>query len=197
MKSHNWKLNLKLKTYQFMQFEIELLRAAHEMARSKGFWDVPSPDLRKINLIREELGELTTAHRKNKIHGGNVNEEYFREDYESNVKGSIEEELADVCIRVFDFVGSDAKMLEVWAISNKEEQERISDFDELLDLAYQYTDITPIEEVRRFIRIPTQLHGLVCCMVNMAEMFKIDLRRAIEMKMKFNAGREYLHGKSY
>lgn len=197
MKSHNWKLNLKIKNYEFMQFEIELLKKAHEMARSKGFWDVPSPDLRKINLIREELGELTTAHRKNKIHSGTVSEEYFREDYENCVKGTVEEELADVCIRVFDFVGSDAKMLEVWAISNKEEQDRISDFDELLDLAYQYTDITPIEEVRRFIRIPTQLHGLVCCMVNMAEMFEVDLRRAIEMKMRFNAGREYLHGKSY
>jgi len=34
-------------------------------------------------------------------------------------------------------------------------------------------------------------------MVNMAEMFEIDLRRAIEMKMRFNAGRVYLHGKSY
>ena len=197
MKSHDWKLNLKLKNYEFMQFEVELLKAAHEMARSKGFWDKPSSDLRKINLIRSEMGEIMEAHRKNKIRGGNVSDEYFREDYANNVKGTVEEEIADVCIRVFDFVGSEAKMLEVWDVCNKEEQERLSDFDELLDLAYQYADISPAEEVRRFIRIPTQLHGLVCCMINMAEMFEIDLRKAIEMKMRFNAGREYLHGKSY
>jgi NTP pyrophosphatase (non-canonical NTP hydrolase) len=197
MKSHDWKMNLKQKQYEYMQFETSLLKAAHDMARSKGFWDTPSPDVRKINLIREELGELTSAHRHNKIHGGTVSEEYFREDYAANVKGTVEEELADVCIRVFDFVGSDQKMLDVWEICNKEELERVSDFDELLDQAYNFTDIRPVEEVRRFIRIPTQLHGLVCSMINMAEMFEIDLRRAIEMKMRYNAGREYLHGKTY
>jgi NTP pyrophosphatase (non-canonical NTP hydrolase) len=183
--------------FNYMQFEPELLVKAHGIARSKGFWNTPSPDVRKINLIREELGELTTAHRKNKIKGGVVSEEFFREDYENNVKGTVEEELSDVCIRIFDLVGSEREMIDLWPVLNKEFTS--GDFDTELDRAYTLTCDVLREnvEIRRFVRIPTALHGVVCCMLNLAEMFEIDLRQAIEMKMRFNEGREYLHGKTY
>jgi NTP pyrophosphatase (non-canonical NTP hydrolase) len=65
----------------------QLIKEAHETAKSKGWWDKPSETGTLLALIHSEVSEALEADRKG-------NDENFAE------------ELADVCIRVFDLCGA-------------------------------------------------------------------------------------------
>jgi len=76
----------------------ELVNDAHENAKDKGFWDKDVDDGKSIALMHEELSEALGELRKNKYR----DHKYYRED--GKPEGLIIE-LADVCIRVFDYCG--------------------------------------------------------------------------------------------
>lgn len=64
----------------------DLCLMAHENAKEKGFWEKPREFGTLIALIHSELSEALEAHRKNDME-------------------NLEEELADVIIRVADLCG--------------------------------------------------------------------------------------------
>lgn len=90
----------------------ELARQAHENAKAKGFFDEPKNIGEMIALIHSEVSEALEADRKNRyckmdksqenVLMGWVKEEDFQRDYEAKVKGTFEEEMADIAIRVMD-----------------------------------------------------------------------------------------------
>ena len=61
---------------------------SHKLAKEKGWWDVERNDAELIALMHSELSEALEAMRN---HGK---------------KEEIAEELADCCIRIFDFCGA-------------------------------------------------------------------------------------------
>jgi NTP pyrophosphatase (non-canonical NTP hydrolase) len=65
----------------------QLIKEAHETAKSKGWWDEPKETGTLLALIHSEVSEALEADRKG-------DQENF------------EEELADVCIRIFDLCGA-------------------------------------------------------------------------------------------
>jgi len=71
-----------------------LIKACNKIAKDKGWWDKPRSDGEVIALMHSELSEALEAMRNN--HG----------------KDAIAEELADCCIRIFDFCGETAIDLE-------------------------------------------------------------------------------------
>lgn len=90
------------------------IEQSHKTAREKGFWDKDRNIGELLMLITSELGEALEAHRKGRranpvvsldAIGGWVNDDDFKQSYELHLKGSFEEELADVAIRLFDLVG--------------------------------------------------------------------------------------------
>ncbi|MDD5116510.1 MAG: MazG nucleotide pyrophosphohydrolase domain-containing protein [Candidatus Omnitrophica bacterium] len=66
----------------------ELIRECHRIAKSKGWWIDERNDGELIALMHSELSEALEAMRN---HGG---------------KNELAEELADCCIRIFDYCGS-------------------------------------------------------------------------------------------
>lgn len=99
--------------------EIDFNKKAQEIFlanKEKGFWDNQSRDIKnkdevalKLMLIVSELGEAMEAHRKNKF--ANI-EAYkkgvwdtFKQGFELNVKDTLEDEIADTIIRLFDMAG--------------------------------------------------------------------------------------------
>ena len=72
----------------------EAVTEAHSNARDKGFYDKPLEFGTRIALIHSELSEALEAHRQGDEMG-------------------VAEELADVCIRVFDLCGAAGIDLEV------------------------------------------------------------------------------------
>jgi NTP pyrophosphatase (non-canonical NTP hydrolase) len=104
----------------------------NDTARSKGFWDKPRNFGEMLMLIVSELGEALEAHRKSKTANRSGFEHYmqdwtedmsdytrkFKTEFESCVKDSIEDELADAAIRLFDTAYGNGIDLE-WFIEQK------------------------------------------------------------------------------
>jgi len=65
-----------------------LIKECHRVAKSKGWWDDKRNDGELIALMHSELSEALEAMRN---HGG---------------QDALAEELADCCIRIFDYCGS-------------------------------------------------------------------------------------------
>lgn len=95
----------------------ELVKTAHGIAKSKGFWDSERNTGELLMLIVSELAEAMEADRKSTRCNLNSTElelgqyiatmdtEAFKAFYENNIKGSFEEEIADAYIRLFDLTG--------------------------------------------------------------------------------------------
>jgi NTP pyrophosphatase (non-canonical NTP hydrolase) len=82
----------------------QLIKEAHETAKSKGWWDEQKETGTLLALIHSEVSEALEADRKG-------DQENF------------EEELADVCIRIFDLCGAKGIDLEK-AIASKMERNK-------------------------------------------------------------------------
>ena len=96
----------------------KLISQAHGTAKANGFWDTERNKPEMLMLIVSEAAEALEALRKNHYADkaavallsddffarGGTKEEYA-EIFRNNIKSSFEDELADVCIRLFDLCG--------------------------------------------------------------------------------------------
>ena len=102
-----------------------LISQAHEMAKSKGFWDGEERNIpQALLLIISEVSEATEALRKDHyadkaaveslsqdLELDRTDEEFllkainWKTSFEQGVKSSFEDEIADVAIRLFDLCG--------------------------------------------------------------------------------------------
>lgn len=180
----------------------ELIKTAHEHAKAGGWWDTERNTGELLMLIVSECGEALEAHRKGRFADldsflkercpqGAVNGEmgipipgdpaYFK----WHIKDTFEDELADIVIRIADYMGGTDRMffgtdpsLEATASGNVGE--------ELLKVVKDILD------------------GSSLCVTNatyqtfaIANAHNIDLWKHIELKMAYNKTRGYKHGKAY
>ena len=87
----------------------ELAQEIHANAQAKGFFEKPKNIGEMLCLIHSEVSEALEADRKDKYCSypmgavnGWVEDSDFIESYKRNVKGTFEEEMADILIRVLD-----------------------------------------------------------------------------------------------
>ena len=101
----------------------KLIEKAHGVAKEKGFWDEERNVPEMLMLVVSELSEALEALRKNHycdqfqanklfkyIENDMLNTDAelvsaWKRKFESNIKSSFEDELADVAIRLFDLCG--------------------------------------------------------------------------------------------
>lgn len=104
----------------------ELAKEFHERSKAKGFWDDPRETGTLLMLIVSELSEAMEADRKGQyakiddaefiIDGKTIREDLdlaikendmikFEYIFRTQVKDTFEDEIADVFIRLFDFIG--------------------------------------------------------------------------------------------
>lgn len=179
-----------------------------EAARSKGFYDqYPTPEHRqeqsfidqKLNLIVTEIGEAYESYRAGKIDATeeqlnklwNEREELikinmFSETYNTMVKGTVAEELADVYIRTCDLAG--ATNSELIYSSVIELNEGIEALFRILTIH----TVIPSESTMGW-----RLSEIIVITNSIAKYFNIDLEKHIELKACRNREREYMHGKRF
>lgn len=91
----------------------ELQNEIHDNAVKKGFWEEPYNLGEKMMLIVTEVSEMCEAHRKNRrctlIHGLEYATENFKLYFETSIKDTLEDEMADAIIRLLDM----AKKLDI------------------------------------------------------------------------------------
>ena len=192
----------------------KLVKLAHENAKNKGFHDKPMSNLRKIILIITEICEGYEHFRCNdraKIKEFTKwyesNPSYFNQFFESTIKNTLEEELADVFIRLLDFIGSlgwEINDIEFPLNGVKAENEEYFDkkiFQMILDITSIVIKHPKNMNFNDSLK-PTKLvkgtfTEMFLSLIKLARYFKFDLIQVVEWKMKYNESRPHLHGKEF
>lgn len=181
----------------------------HENAVNHGFWEGnPKPE-HFLMLVFTEVSEMVEADRKGKranlektaigpatnIMRENLKEAIetakdFNGVFESFIKNTVEDEMADVVIRLLDLAGSMG-----------------IDFDHLNPCNYRRSFIHfPFTEngyalikglCREQINIVSRLNFGIHYMAEWARSMGVNLGWFIRMKMRYNANRQLKHGKAY
>lgn len=119
----------------------------------------------------------------------------FNKYYSDTIEGKVESELADVCIRLFDFMG----------VRNLEINSDIYTFDEeVLYLKQQSFTENAMLVTRNIITcniavttndmLAILLQSVIASIFSWSESLEIDLVQHINLKMRYNERRSYRHG---
>lgn len=191
----------------------ELAQQIHANAVAKGFWDEPRNTGEIFMLIVSELAEALEADRKGRrADMGMFQSRYSQRNgvrntemlafiyaFENEVKDTVEDEIADVVIRILDFyfvrgyeINTDLARHSVKACLYS----KITDnFGHNLMCVNALITEAFLEEKTKFCG--PLLMGAINSLISLSNQMGFDLLRHIELKMKYNATREHKHGKKY
>ena len=176
-----------------MNYLKELADKIHANAVNKGFWNTELSDEHCLCLVVSELMEAVEADRKQKyayverFKDRSIKDSvHFECIFSLCIKDSLSDELCDAYIRLLDLVG--ARNIEI-------------------DLKYKYPKFkgTFTENIFRIITSLTnynwgtseRINYALMSIESLAKSMDIDLIYHVELKMKYNELRPYLHGKKY
>lgn len=165
----------------------ELAKDIHENNVEKGFWETKWSNEHCLCLVISELMEAVEADRKMKYF--NVNYElleYNKLAFNTYIKGTLQEELADAYIRLLDLAY--VRNIEIKK-DYKEPKFKKSFTENIFKIVTQMTNYKwDISE-----RVNYALFNIETLAKNM----NIHLMWFVEHKIQYNKLREYKHGKSY
>lgn len=178
----------------------ELSKKAHANAVEKGFWKERKGNEHCLMLVITEISEMVESDRENMrtdmdkfnqwMLSKNPMEHTFKNAFENWIKNTLEDELADVAIRLGDLAGS----LGV-------------DFDKLQPCRYYRAFDRFSFTENAFALVKGLSKDMICIekriqfglfyIEEWSKHLGINLDWHIEQKMKYNQGREAMHGKKY
>jgi len=187
----------------------DLAQQIHENAKANGFWDEARNTGEVFMLIVSELSEALEADRKGKrasivnftsalggLHVDQYNDGYIRFVFEMYIKDTFEDELADVVIRILDWCHVEGLKADILLYESQ------GDFDLGTDVnigwvLFEMTKWVCKAHMDRVVSQEACLNAVLILAKNLSIHLSFDLMRHIELKMKYNATRERLHGKKY
>ena len=189
-----------MKDYRLEQFG-KIIRDAYDIASAHGFHEKDS----ELNvehflmLIVSEIGELVDADRRGRRSGFGLFDDAlrtrdFRYCFETYIKDTVEDEFADIAIRIADLCGVYGIEVSPAAMDDYFE----SDFscltftERAFVLNHMLVSGDDAEE-----DLKNRLGSALSFVVAWCNAEGIDLARHISMKMKYNEGRPMLNGKKY
>lgn len=184
----------------------EWVARAYNNAVKHGWHEEKKPTAHWVMMISTEVTEAVQADRKgrwmddldksgldcviaNDHHGGLV-EKFYGE----HIEGTVESELADICIRLFDFMGlMKAKVREKYEYSEEEvEICEIRDFT--INAFFLSRNILSFISSNNPSILEIYFERIIISTFAWAESLGIDLVQHINLKMRYNEIREYHHG---
>lgn len=177
---------------------------AYECAKSHG-WHEEKHDLKHyLMLAATEVAEAVQADRKGRRADRRAFEEYMETHDETAIKhaypdyiaGTVEDELADVAIRLFDLAGVAGLDLSGMQSLLHEIEKDKKNAHKLLDreftvIAYELTDNITCRNLKQAVYFSLSL------VLTWGDYLGIDMMWHIRQKMKYNETRPYKHGKRY
>ena len=192
----------------------ELRDRAYKIARDHGFHDADWSNEHLLCLVISELMEAVEADRNDSranmigfetciknAYQGIVRDDWFLKAYRADIKGTVEEELADIVIRLLDLAG-------IRSIDLSELQEpllgKFKDNIELTKWKYQIKEMSFTEIIFCLCSLLTSRESIedvvrssILIIFLHAVILGIDLLWHIDQKMKYNTLRPVMHGKKY
>ena len=175
----------------------ELAKRVHENAVKHGFWDEEYSIEHYLMLVITEIGEMVQADRIDKRVSHNAKTYFhprhtrrvFEMNFEHLVKGSVEDEMADVAIRLLDLAGKLEIDLDIAVLGRDGRTFNNFTFTEnALNLCGWLVTGYNIQKRVRLALVYIE---------EWAKSLNIDLEWHIEQKMRYNETRPVRHGKRY
>ncbi len=169
-------------------FDTAMCVAVHSGNVKKGFYDEPVHFYRVKNLIVSELMEADESMRKNRVtcpKGVTVDQ------YDELVKGTVQEEMADVLIRIMDAIGYYSLDLPTTSVTHYHIVQKVNDFDTMFNYVCQY--ILGMEVAQSDFRIAFFIAKDLALRFMTIE----ELKYHIALKLEYNKKRPYKHGKVF
>lgn len=174
---------------------------AYKNACEHGFHDEIYSLNHYLCLIISELMEAVEADRKRdhadmdayEKHEGNI---AFEENFVRHIKNTVEDELADACIRILDMFGA------IVNLRNIDLDKTIKDTALKVEGGFNHYRLftekiySLVHDICAF-RFTVDLVRIFKRIFILAGSLGIDIERHIELKMQYNQSRPRLHGKKY
>ena len=175
----------------------ELSKRAHKNAVAHGFWDGQKTTREHcLMLIVTEISEMVEADRHDKhanielmelaMQGGAS----FDDAFKLHIKDSVEDECADIAIRLLDMSGSMG--IDFTHVKNPDYYRDFGRFS-MTENAFALVKGLAKENISIIKRIAFALQFLL----DWSNVLGFDLERHIDIKMRYNEHRGIRHGKKY
>lgn len=173
----------------------DLAKKAHSNAVEHGFWEQRWTYQHCLMLVITEIAELVEAHRCARLanvdaftkHDGRMP---FDENFTKHIKNTVQDEFADIAIRLLDLAGSLGIDFDVMRPCRYHRA-----FDKFTFTENAYALCKGL--TRENIGIEKRIQFALDYVTNWAESLFIGLPWHVDAKMKYNEHREIRHGKSY
>lgn len=176
---------------------------AYKIAADHGFHNNTKPDIYWLGLVMSEAGEAINADRKVKyadIKGYESKEFPFSTLFEKYIKDSIEDEVADIVIRLLDFAGMKKYELAITQHEHDIAARYLSTIDKYTLSGFFFDLIGSLSEAFDIGFLAAGVNNTICIL---ADCFKKltnsdkDLWWFVDKKMSYNKIRPMLNGKKY
>lgn len=175
---------------------------AYQCAVAHGWHETELSNEHFLWLVITELSEATEADRSERkadlcgfdtgiknAYQGVVRDEWFIDFYRKTIKGTVEEEIADACIRLLDLAGLRDIDLDDYEYSESDTYSDVNFTESMFYISEKIVDGW-YDDVTLQFKIPEVLNEIF----SFCKSREIDIMFHIEQKMKFNSLRPYKHG---
>lgn len=193
----------------------ELVQKSFDTACDHGFHDEAHSDEHYMMLVISEIGEMVEADRKNRhaniaafkaleeVRIGSDEEyaEYFDKCFVEHIKDTFEDELADVVIRLFDYLGTIESlpfMLEDGLVDMEKEFKDIFGGYSTCEHCYALTKlVVGIPQGKTNNEKAYNVGAVLSLAYELSKSMGFDLLTHVRLKMQYNEHRAPKHGKKY
>ena len=171
----------------------ELRDEAYSIAKANGWHEEEHSDEHCLMLIITEIAEAVQADRKNLHADVEAFKKYehtldFKENFERQIKNTVEDELCDVVIRCLDLAGlRGIDLTEVNELLSNGMKDINETFPEVM--YYLCSFISSEEQI-----LDDKLNYCMALIIGYCKQKDIDIEFFIEQKMKYNKLRPFRHG---